>query len=370
MTATSKISIGIVGCGNISTQYLDVLPHFKHLEVAACADLDLARAKARANAYNIRKACSVKDLLADPEIQIILNLTIPKAHGEVAAAALEANKSVYNEKPLALTREEGQKLLNLAQAKKLLIGGAPDTFLGAGLQTCRKLIDDGAIGVPIASTAFFACHGPESWHPDPDFYYQPGAGPMFDMGPYYLTALIMLLGPVRRVTGSAKITFPERQITSQPKSGTMIKVNTPTHIAGIMDFHNGALGTILTSFDVWATELPRIEIYGTNGSLSVPDPNYFGHAVRIRGASDTEWKEVPHTHNHAEQSRGIGVADMASALISGRPHRANGELTYHVLDLMHAFHEASSQGQHIEMTSTCTRPAALPAGLAPFILDP
>ena len=249
------------------------------------------------------------------------------------------------------------------------MGCAPDTFLGAGHQTCRKLIDDGAIGEPVAAAAFMACHGHESWHPDPEFYYKPGGGPMFDMGPYYLTALVNLLGPVRRVTGSARITFPERLITSEPKSGTKITVDVPTHVAGVLDFANGAVATIITSFDVWAHNLPRIDVYGSEGSLSVPDPNGFGGPVRIRRSGDSEWTEVPHTHGCAENGRGIGVADMACALRSGRPHRTSGQLAYHVLDVMHAVHDASREGTHIELESTCDRPTPVPTGLAEGTLD-
>jgi predicted dehydrogenase len=311
----------------------------------------------------------VRELLEDPEIRIVVNLTIPKAHAEVGQAALEAGKSVYNEKPLAVTREDGRKMLDTAHSRGLRIGGAPDTFLGAGIQTCRKLIDDGWIGAPVAATAFMTCHGHEGWHPDPDFYYQPGGGPMFDMGPYYLTALVVLMGPVRRVTGSTRITFPERIITSQPKYGTRIRVNTPTHVAGVMDFAGGAVGTIVTSFDVWAAQLPRIEIYGSEGSLSVPDPNGFGGPVRIRRQGAADWTEVPLTHGYAKQNRGLGVADMACAMRSGRPHRANGDLAYHVLDVMHAFHDASTEGRHVELASTCERPAALPLGLIDYQLD-
>jgi Predicted dehydrogenases and related proteins len=231
------------------------------------------------------------------------------------------------------------------------------------------LIDDGAIGQPVAAVAFMVNHGPEHWHPDPDFYYQIGAGPMFDMGPYYLTALVNLIGPVRRVTGSARITTPERTITSAPKFGTTIRVNTPTHVAGLLDFASGAVGTIITSFDVWGSTLPRIEIYGTEGTLSVPDPNTFGGPVRLNRAGSREWEDVPLTHGYAENSRGIGLADMAAAIRSGRPHRANGALAYHVLDLMHAFHDASDQGRHIEVESTCERPAPLPVGLATGEVD-
>jgi predicted dehydrogenase len=212
-------------------------------------------------------------------------------------------------------------------------------------------------------------HGCESWHPDPNFFYQPGAGPMFDMGPYYLTALINFLGPIRRVTGSARITFPKRMITSEPKKGQIIKVTTPTHIASVLDFHSGAVATLLVSFDVWHAQLPRIEIYGSEGSLSVPDPNTFGGPVKIRLSQDKEWREVPLTHGYTENSRGIGVADMAYALQSGRRHRAHGEMGYHALDAMHASLDASKSGKHVLLKSTCKRPEPLPLGLKPGLLD-
>jgi len=368
--AAETVKVGIIGCGNISGIYLKNMSQvFDILEVVACADLLSDRAKAKAEEHEGVEARTVEALLADPDIEVVVNLTIPNAHGEVALAAVEAGKSVYNEKPLAVTREEGKALLQAAQAGGVLVGGAPDTFLGAGLQTCRKLIDDGWIGEPVAATAFMLGHGHESWHPDPEFFYKPGGGPMFDMGPYYLTALVSLIGPVRRVTGSARITFPERTITSQPKAGDVIEVEVPTHIAGIMDFANGAVGTIITSYDVWGGRLPRIEIYGTEGSLSVPDPNTFGGPVAVkRGRS--EWAEVPLTHSYAENSRGLGVADLAYALRSGRAHRANGQLTYHVLDLMHAFHGASDSGEHVTLESTCERPTPLPLGLREGVLDP
>jgi len=243
---------------------------------------------------------------------------------------------------------------------------APDPAAGTGrLRAARRggHARAAARRQPVAAVAFMMNHGPEHWHPDPDFYYQVGAGPMFDMGPYYLTALVNLLGPVRRVTGSAQITSLERTITSEPKYGTMIRVNTPTHVAGLMDFASGAVGTIITSFDVWGSNLPRIEIYGTNGTLSVPDPNTFGGPVGLTRARQQEWENVPLTHGHAENSRGLGVADMAAAIRSGRSHRASGALAYHVLDLMHAFHDASREGKHIDVASTCERPAALQAGL-------
>jgi len=365
----AKTKIGVIGCGNISGTYLKVAQRLRNLEVAACADIDLSRAEAKAQEFGVPAACSVKELLKRADIEIVVNLTIPKAHAEVSLAALESGKHAYGEKPLAVTREDGKRILEAAKARNLRVGSAPDTFLGAGIQTCRKLLDDGWIGEPIGATAFFMSHGPESWHPDPEFVYQKGAGPLFDMGPYYLTALVCLLGPVRRVSSSARITFPERMITSQPKFGKMMKVETPTHIAGVLDFERGPIATLVTSFDVWAHEAPRLEVYGTTGSLSVPDPNTFGGPVRIKRAGAQQWSEVPLAFGYAENSRGLGVADMANALRSGRPHRAGGELAFHVLDVMHALLEASEGGRAVAMQSTCARPAPLPLGLVEGMVD-
>ncbi len=360
--------VGIIGCGNISTIYLKSPQVFPILEVTTCADLDHSRAEAKAAEFGIR-AASVDELLADPEIEIVVNLTIPAAHAEVAQAAIAHGKSVYNEKPLALTAADGSALLDAARTRQRRVGCAPDTFLGGGLQTCRKLIDDGWIGEPVAATAFMMSHGHESWHPSPEFYYQHGGGPMFDMGPYYLTALVAMLGPVRRVTGATRITFPERTITSQPKYGAKVQVEVPTHVVGVLDFASGAIANIITTFDVWAAELPRIEIYGTHGSLSVPDPNTFGGPVRLRRAGSSEWQEVPIPFHYTTNSRGLGVADLAHALRSGRAHRANGDLAFHVLEIMEAIHVASAQDHHIALTSSCERPAALPLGQMPGVLD-
>jgi predicted dehydrogenase len=358
-----KTNVGVIGCGQISSIYLEAPRTFDILNIVACADLDMGRAKAQAERFGVPKACTVEELLADPEIEIVINLTIPKTHVEIGMAAIASNKSVYGEKPLALDRQQGRKLLDAAASKNLRVGSAPDTFLGGGIQTCIKVINDGIIGAPVAATAFMMGHGPENWHLDPDFYYQLGGGPMFDMGPYYLTALIAMMGPLRRVTGSAQVTFPERTITSKAKYGTKITVNTPTHIAGIMDFASGAVGTLITSFDIWHHQLPRIEIYGTEGTLSIPDPNTFNGPVYVHLAQEREWREVPLTHGYTKNSRGIGVADMAHAIRDGYEHRANGQLAYHVLDIMQAFHEASRDGKHIELTSTCDRPAPLDIGL-------
>jgi predicted dehydrogenase len=358
----AKIKAGIIGCGNISSIYLKNVPKFEHLELVACADIDIERAKAKAAEYSLPHAYSVEELLADPQIQIVINLTIPAAHAEVCLKALEAGKHVYVEKPLAVTREEGQHILELAERKGLLVGSAPDTFLGGGIQTCRRLIEDGVIGTPVAATAFMMSKGHEGWHPAPEFYYEIGGGPMFDMGPYYLTALISLLGPISRVTGSARISFPERTITSQPKAGEVIQVKTPTHLAGVLDFDCGAVVTLVTSFDIMAgTQLPNIEIYGSMGTLRVPDPNTFGGPVKLRRAGSQEWEDIELTNGYSDNSRGIGVADMAHSILTGVPHRASGELAYHVLEAMHGFHDASEQGTHYAMKSSCSIPAPLPA---------
>ena len=360
--------IGIIGCGNISGIYLKAPSVFPILEIIACSDIDMGRAQATAEANNI-EALSVDELLAHPDIDIIINLTIPAAHAEVAQAAIAHGKSVYSEKPLALNTIDGKAVLTQAEAAGVRVGGAPDTFLGGGLQTCRKLIDDGWIGTPVAATAFMMSHGHEHWHPNPDFYYQHGGGPMFDMGPYYLTALVSLLGPVNRVTGATRITFPERTITSQPKFGQTIAVEIPTHVVGVLDFAQGAIATIITTFDVWSAELPRIEIYGTHGTLSVPDPNTFGGPVRLRRAGSTEWQEIPIPFHYTANSRGIGVADMAHALRSGRQHRVNGELAYHVLEIMESIHVASDKGQHQHLASTILRPAPFPLDMTLGVLD-
>ena len=355
------VKIGIVGCGNISPIYFKNCNTYPGLEVVACADLDVSRAEARAQEYGVPKACSVDELLQDPEIDLVINLTIPAAHAEVALKALNAGKHVYGEKPLAVTREDGRLVLDTAKQKGLRVGSAPDTFLGGGIQTCIKLIRDGWIGEPVAATAFMMARGPESWHPDPVFFYKKGGGPMFDMGPYYLTALIAMLGPISRVAGMTRTSFPERRITSAPKYGQMIEVETPTHIAGLLEFQTGVIGTLITSFDIMGgAGLPRIEIYGSEGSLKVPDPNTFGGPVLYRRKGAKDWGEIPLTHGFAENSRGIGVLDMARAIAEGRPHRANGELAFHALEAMHGFHDSSDQRSQYEMLSSCTVPEPMP----------
>lgn len=356
-----KVKVGIIGCGNISAIYFKNCKLYRGLEVVACADLDVSRAQARAEEFGVPKACSVEELLADPEIQMVINLTIPAAHADICQQALRAGKHVYVEKPLAVTREDGRKTLELAKERNLRVGCAPDTFLGGGIQTSIKLIRDGWIGEPLAATAFMMGRGPEGWHPDPVFFYKTGGGPMFDMGPYYLTALVAMLGPINKVAGMTKISFPQRRITSEPKYGQMIDVEIPTHIAGLMEFDSGAVGTIITSFDIMGGHsLPRIEVHGTAGSLSVPDPNTFGGTVQFRRSGAKEWSPVPLAFGFAENSRSIGALDMALAIAENRPHRASGELAFHVLDAMHGFHDASDQGSHYKLESSCAVPEQMP----------
>jgi predicted dehydrogenase len=354
------VKVGVIGCGKISGIYLQNGAVFDDIEMVACSDLVLERAETQAEAYGVPKACTLEELLADEEIEIVLNLTVPFVHAEVSMAALEAGKHVYTEKPLAVSREDGRRMLEAAGERDLLLGCAPDTFLGGGLQTCRKAIDEGTIGAPVAVAALMLNHGPEDWHPNPDFLYQPGAGPMFDLGPYYLAALTTLMGPVRRVTGSARVTFPVRTITSDPQTGTSITVNTPTHVAGVMDFESGAVGTLVTSFDVWSEKQSRIDLYGTEGTLSLPDPNTFDGPVWLWRSDEKTWTEIPLTHPYTGNSRGLGLADMARALRSGRQPRASGELGMHALDVIHAFLDSSERGEHVEVDSTFERPEALP----------
>jgi len=385
------LKVGLIGCGNICDVYFQNSQRWPVLDVVACSDLILERAATKAKKYNIPKACAVREIVEDPDIDVVLNLTTPQSHAEIYLAALQGGKHAYSEKPLAINLNDGKKIMKLSKDKKLVVGCAPDTFLGGRLQTCRKLIDDGWIGEPIAVTAFCAFHGHEVWHPDPSFLYQEGAGPMFDMGVYYMTALISMLGPVKRVFGDARMYFDERTITSQPKYGEKIKVHTKTHISGIMDFASGALGTVMVSFDVWDPHLPRIEIYGRDGTIYMHEddpyggPNIFGGKIYFRRGKDsdwlgypsqlprkpkmTAWDEIPVIHGYNENSRGVGFADMAYAIQTGRPNRANGEMAYHVLETMVGFMESSKSGKYYDLQSTCKRPQPLPQNLPEFVLD-
>jgi predicted dehydrogenase len=363
-----RVGVGIIGCGNISPAYLKAAAGFPILDIVGLADANPAAAEERAQEFGL-KARSIDALLADPAVEIVLNLTVPKAHVEVGLRAIAAGKHVHSEKPLGVTVAEARKLIAAADAKGLRVGCAPDTFLGGAHQTARKLIDEGAIGRPIGGTAFFMCPGHESWHPNPGFYYLAGGGPMLDMGPYYITDLVNLLGPVARVAGMATRLRAERLITSEPLDGARIPVEIATHVAGTLAFHSGAVINMTMSFDVPKHKHAPIEIYGEKASLNVPDPNYFGGQIQL-AAPRGEWREVATEHGYADGNyRSIGVADMAHAIRANRPHRASGALAFHVLEVMEAFQRSSDAGGFISIESRPERPAALPVGLAAGALD-
>ena len=355
------MNIGVIGCGNISPLYFGTMRHFGNLTPVCCSDLDMDLAKRRADEFGVSEVLPVEEVLGHPEVDLILNLTVPSAHAEVAAAALERGKHVYNEKPLAAGVREGRDLLELTAKTKQRLGCAPSTFLGATVQTARKALDDGLIGEPVAASAAMLSHGMEHWHPNPAFFYQPGAGPLFDIGPYYLTALVTLLGPVESVSGAARISFPERVVSSQPLAGTHFKVTTPTHVAGTLQFASGPVGMLTTSFDVWHSEAPKFEIYGSEGTLSLDAPNTFGSRVRVRGKADPDWRELPFVHDAVTMERGwgLGLADLVEAVRERRPHRANAGLGFHVLELMHAVLSSAEQGRRVPIESRCERPEPL-----------
>ena len=359
-TIARKTNVGIVGAGNISEIYLKNLTTvFGNVNVIGIADLVVERAQERAEKFGVG-AFSVEELLAHPDVEIVVNLTIPAAHAQIASEAIANGKSAYNEKPLAINREDGKRLLGEAAAKGVLVGSAPDTFLGGGLQSARKYLDDGIIGEPVAVSAQMLGHGMESWHPDPYFFFQPGAGPLFDVGVYYVQALASILGPVARVSSLSRASFSERTVESGPKTGDKITVNTPTHIMSSIQFENGVVGNLGASFDVWETNHSTLVIYGSDGTLRLPDPNTFGGPIQLLKAGGKEWSELPLTYGNTENSRGLGVWDMANALQTGEKARANGELGYHVLDIMASVLESGENGHHVDVKSTVERPASLP----------
>lgn len=364
----SKVKIGVIGCGMISEVYMkNISERFGNLELIACADLVPEAAKRRAEQFGIR-AATVEELLADPEIEIVLNLTIPQAHATVSRQALEAGKNVYSEKPLAVDFAEGEKLVAYAHSHKLLIGSAPDTFLGDGLQQVRKLLDAGEIGKPFAAQAFMMSRGPEHFHPNPAFFYQKGAGPLLDWGPYYLTTLVALFDPVVKVTGAGRNPMPERKVLSQKseKYGQTFPVEVPTYITSILEFADGMLVTLTLTFDLQnrypEAHLPYIQIYGTEGVLNVPDVNQFAGPIQIRKDGGEE-REIPVEGVFCENCRGMGLADMAHALRSGEGFRTEGNLGLHVTEIMQGILTSMETGTEYRMKSTCERPALLPQGI-------
>lgn len=357
-----RVGVGVIGCGNIAPAYLKAMRDFPILDVRGLADMDPARAQARADEFGL-PAREIDALFADPEVEIVVNLTIPAAHVAVARRALSAGKHTYSEKPLAVAFAEGAALVAEAARAGLRIGAAPDTFLGGGHQAARAAIDAGRIGTPIGGAAFFMCPGHERWHPDPDFYYKPGGGPVLDMAPYYVTDLVNLLGPVARVTGFVSTPRAERVIGSGYRQGQRIAVETPTHAAAVLAFAGGALVQLSMSFDVTAHRHAPLEIYGTSGTLVVPDPNHFGGVVEVADAPGAFAPEAGTFAYATGNHRSLGVADMAFALRGGRPHRASGALALHVLEVMEAIGTSSRTGAAVEIATRVERPAPLAADL-------
>ena len=346
--------VAIIGCGVIAPVYARTLAALGSVELAAVADGVAEKASEFASQFNTT-ARTAEDIFADPTIDAVVNLTPPLAHAAVTRASLDAGKATFSEKPLGVDFAQGRALVELAATKSLRLGCAPDTFLGAGLQTARAAIDRGDIGEPLAATGFMLQGGPEWWHPGPEIFYQRGAGPMLDMGPYYLTALVQLLGPAASVSASARITRSQRTIHSKPRRGELLNVEVPTHVSSLIDFVSGATATLITSFDVHASRHRNIEIYGTDATLSVPDPNTFNGPVQIRAIRDREWRDIEMLEPNIPQERGIGLADMMWAQTTGRPHRASADLALHVLELMTSAVTASDRGERIALETSCER---------------
>ncbi|MFO1144021.1 MAG: Gfo/Idh/MocA family oxidoreductase [Amaricoccus sp.] len=376
---TETLGVGIVGCGNISAAYFKLAPLFKGLEVRACTDLNMAAAEARAKEFGV-KAQETDALLDNPDIAVVINLTIPDAHYAVTTRALEAGKHVYSEKPFVLSVEEGKKLKALADSKNLRVGSAPDTFLGGAHQYARKLIDDGAIGTVTAGTAYVMSHGMEMWHPNPGFFFQPGAGPVLDVGPYYVADLINLIGPVTRVAAVTNMATPTRLVTAEgPLKDKEIPVGTPTNVHALLEFDSGASVMLGASWDVWAHRHRNIELYGTDGALFVPDPNWFGGTVEVSGkdgkiAEVTQWDHPFGVPNDIRPSgsyanyRTAGLADMAMAIIEGRESRCSLDRALHGIDIMTSILKSGETKAFVDLTTTCTRAAPLDPAAARALL--
>lgn len=360
----SALNIGVIGVGVISAQYFAELPKLPGLQLIAVADLDEARA-AQVGAEQGVESLSVDALLADPRIDAVLNLTLPAAHVDISTRVLLAGKHVFTEKPLGLTTQEAAPLLALASARGLRVGCAPDTVLGTGIQTARAVLDSGAVGEPVAASVQWASPGHELWHPHPQFYYQPGGGPLFDMAPYYLSSLITLFGPVLRVSGVASKSGRERTVATGPQATTVIPVDVATHVSAVLEHCDGMTSTVTVSFEVWASRTPLFEVYGTAGSLAVPDPNRFADPVEVWTRATGDWAPVLVSAGYVDAGRGVGLADMARAIETDRPHRASGDLAFHVLDIMTAVLDAAREHRVIELTSTVERPEPVPTGASP-----
>ncbi|MGQ4488952.1 Gfo/Idh/MocA family protein [Streptomyces sp. SAS_281] len=364
------LRIGVVGAGNISGEYLETLSRMANVRPVQVATRDPEHARAAVARFPEARATSLTELYASDDLDLLLNLTTPEAHLEVSLASIAAGKHLYGEKPLAMTTAEARSILAAASAQGVRVGCAPDTVLGTGIQTARVCVDKGEIGTPVAASAFMTTPGHERWHPDPEFYYRAGGGPVLDMGPYYLTALVLILGPVRRVTGLSVTPRRTRTIGSGRRAGKTFPVDVATHVTGVLEHEGGALSTLMMSFDVWQSTLPKIEVYGTEGTLSVPDPNSFTGDVRVSHDGDSAWRTVPVLGGYSGGARGIGIADMAYAIATDTAHRASADLAYHVLDVMESLLAATESGTGHRVDSGFQRPDAVPANARPELLRP
>ncbi len=362
---TGPVGVAVIGCGTISDEYLRNLTSFPDLRVLFCADLDPERAKAQAAKYSVPETGSTEQATAHPDVELVVNLTIPAAHAEVAQQAVAAGKHVWNEKPLALDTTAGRALLAAAVRAGVRVGCAPDTVLGAGLQTARRLIDGGVIGEPQSALTLMQDPGPQGWHHDPEFLFRRGAGPLFDMGPYYLSTLATLLGPAEQVAALGRRSQPSRVIGSGPRAGTAFEVEVPTHVAALISYARGPAATLLLSFDSPLRRHGFVEISGTEATLSLPDPNRFDGDVRVRAAGRDDWETVPAAG--ATAGRGLGVLDMARAIRAGTAHRASGELALHVLDIMEAVARSITAGRFERVATTFDTPDALSADWDPCV---
>ncbi len=376
----TTFGVGIIGCGNISESYLKLAPLFNFIEVRAVADLNMAAAEARAQEFGVR-AETIEHLLSADDIQIVVNLTVPAAHFDVTKRILESGKHAYSEKPYVLSLDEGEALRALATEKQLRVGSAPDTFLGGSHQLARAVLDEGQAGEIVGGTCHVMSHGMEAWHPNPDFFFQPGGGPILDLGPYYITNLVQLIGPVKAVTAMSSAGFKTRRIGNGPREGEEIPVDTPTNFHAVLEFANGALITLGASWDVWAHRHANMELYGTKGSLYVPDPNFFGGTVQLAGP-ESEVVDLPDrghpfgVPNQPDSSsvpranyRCAGLADMAAGIAEGRPHRCSLELATHVVDVMTALLRSAEERRWIDMTTTCDRPEPLTGDQAAALMQ-
>ena len=364
--AAEPFGVAVVGCGNISKQYLANLAQFPDVKVLFCADIDAGRAKAQAAAYDVPASGSPQQALDHPDVRLVVNLTIPAAHAEVASAAIAAGKHVWNEKPLAPDVAAGQALLDQARAAGVRVGCAPDTMLGAGIQSARRLIASGAIGTPISALTLLQSPGPESWHPDPEFLFARGAGPLFDMGPYYLTAVATLFGPATRVAAIGRKARDTRMIGSGPRAGTEFSVAVATYTSALAEYAGGQAASLLFSWDSPLFRMGFLEITGTDATLAVPDPNRFDGDLRVRKAGDTEWTVIG--SEGAAAGRGSGIVDMVRAIRRAEPHRASGEMALHVLEMMTAIERSACSASFEPVGSVFDLPDALAAEWDPYVL--